>query len=97
MFDGSGFSRLWKHCRETGLTVLADVHTHPGDHPQQSETDRQNPMICELGHIAVILPRFAATWGWRFRGVGLYEYQGHYRWRRWTGSERKNRVRFSLW
>ena len=41
-----------------GLTVVADVHVHPGD-SGQSNSDRAYPMISQAGHIALILPRFA--------------------------------------
>ena len=45
-------------CAEKGLTVVADVHTHPGV-PTQSRSDRANPMISQAGHFALIVPRFA--------------------------------------
>ena len=38
-------------CRETGLSVVADVHTHGGI-PRQSDADRRHPMIAVTGHIA---------------------------------------------
>ena len=36
-FDGKYFGRLWAMCRERGLTVVADVHVHPGDSGQSNE------------------------------------------------------------
>src|SRR5208337_3840601 len=30
IFDGSGYGPLWQTCRETGMNVIADIHTHPG-------------------------------------------------------------------
>lgn len=78
-FHGNRFGRVWNRCRERRLTVVADVHVHPG-HFGQSSTDRHNPMIPEVGHLAIILPRFA-----RERvtpnGIGVYEYLGERRWR----------------
>lgn len=56
--DTSAFTRLWEICAETGLTVVADVHTHPGG-PVQSSSDRANPMISQAGHFALIVPSFA--------------------------------------
>ena len=56
--DTSAFTRLWAICAETGLTVVADVHTHPGG-PIQSRSDRANPMISQAGHFALIVPKFA--------------------------------------
>ena len=61
MWDGGGFAALWRICRERGLDVLGDVHTHAGPGPRQSEADRTNPMISEPGHMAFILPQFAGA------------------------------------
>lgn len=93
----SGFSKLWAICKQEGMQVLADVHTHGDDHPRQSESDRTNPMINQAGHIAFILPRFAGTWGWRFRNVAIYEYQGAHCWLDVQAGARRERVRFSCW
>ena len=56
--DGAAFGALWSLCRSTGLSVVADVHTHP-DRAFFSGTDRANPMIAELGHLALVLPTYA--------------------------------------
>ena len=50
---------LWDICKRRGLTVVADVHVHPGG-AGQSDSDRDHPMISRAGHIALILPDFAA-------------------------------------
>lgn len=96
-FTAVGFAALWTRCRELDLEVLADVHTHSNERPRQSETDRLNPMLPEIGHMAFILPRFAGTWGWRFRNVAVYEYKGNYKWHDWGGPRRRDRVRHCLW
>lgn len=92
-----GFKALWKRCRELGMEVLADVHTHGNAHPRQSDVDRDNPLITEAGHMALILPLFAGTLGWRFRNVAIYEYVGDYKWRDWSGPTRRQRIRFCMW
>jgi proteasome lid subunit RPN8/RPN11 len=56
--ETSAFSRLWRHCEEVGLEVVADVHTHPLG-SMQSPSDRSNPMIATAGHVALIVPTFA--------------------------------------
>lgn len=56
--ESSAFSRLWAICADRKLEVVADVHTHPLG-PRQSLSDRANPMISRVGHIALIVPRFA--------------------------------------
>ena len=53
------FARLWNLCRERKLTVLGDVHTHP-NLAHQSSSDRTNPMVARVGHVAIIVPNFAA-------------------------------------
>lgn len=76
--DGRRLGDLWVHCRKTGRTVVADVHVHPG-HFQQSDSDRANPIMAEVGHIAIILPQFAAR-TIHPGGIGVYEYLGSRRW-----------------
>lgn len=78
--DGGCMADLWRICRERGLVVVADVHTHPGG-AGQSESDRLHPIIAEPGHVALIVPNFAMEpvnlWE-----VGLYRYLGAFRWDR---------------
>jgi proteasome lid subunit RPN8/RPN11 len=77
-FDGRHFGKLWDICKSTGLVVVADVHTHPGN-SQQSDSDRAHPMITSAGHIALIVPRYAADPVTR-KEVGMYRYQGGGKW-----------------
>lgn len=77
-FDGCKLGQVWEHCRATGAKVVADVHVHPGGYGQ-SESDRHNPIIPAVGHIALILPNFAA--GRPVPGrIGMYEYAGSRQW-----------------
>jgi proteasome lid subunit RPN8/RPN11 len=96
-FAPSGYAALWSICRRQQFEVLADIHTHPGGRPQQSESDRTNPMISKTGHIAFIMPHFAKTWGWNFNEVAIGEYRGNYLWNDWSGPQRRERVRFRWW
>lgn len=77
-FDGRYFSDLWALCKARGLTVVADIHVHPGG-AGQSASDRAHPMIARAGHIAVILPRFAVPPQPR-RDIGIYRYRGGKQW-----------------
>jgi len=79
------FAKLWEVCRTTGMTVVADVHTHPFG-PGQSRSDRTNPMVALKGHIALIVPRFAKG-NPRPRDLGLYVYQGNHQWASYSGSD----------
>ena len=77
-FDGRYFSDLWAICKARNLSVVADIHVHPGG-SEQSSSDRNHPMISQAGHIALILPRFATGRQSR-RGIGMYRYLGGKRW-----------------
>lgn len=79
-FDGCGYVLLWDYCIERNLTVLADVHTHPGNMIKQSGTDIANPMISLPGHIALIIPKFARKWFLSKKEIGIYRYLGNYKW-----------------
>ncbi|MCC6229952.1 MAG: hypothetical protein IT432_12095 [Phycisphaerales bacterium] len=91
-FSSSGYSKLWKICRESKRRVVADVHTHPTDWVDQSDSDQAHPMIPEAGHLAIILPRFAQTRWWTLDGVGLHEYHGSRRWSRRSAPARAKLV-----
>jgi proteasome lid subunit RPN8/RPN11 len=78
VLHGGAFSKLWEICRQDGLSVVADIHTHEGE-AFQSTADRRNPMIARPGHIAVIVPNYARGSIWRHH-LGLYRYEGDHRW-----------------
>jgi proteasome lid subunit RPN8/RPN11 len=79
VFDASRMDAVWRRCRELGLEVIADVHTHPGGYGQ-SATDQAHPMIPQAGHLALIVPRFASELVGP-GSVGVYEYLGRGAWR----------------
>lgn len=76
--NGAGMSKLWSICRERGLQVVADVHTHPAG-SEQSESDQANPMIAVTGHISLIVPNYAIGRVPR-DDLGIYRYQGGRGW-----------------
>jgi proteasome lid subunit RPN8/RPN11 len=88
-FDGRYFDGLWEACESRGLCVVADVHTHPGS-SDQSVSDRAHPMISRAGHVAMIVPHFAAR-PVRRSEVGVYRYEGA---RRWSVVPARERRRF---
>jgi proteasome lid subunit RPN8/RPN11 len=93
-FDGRHFGKLWELCAQTGLTVIGDVHTHPG-RSGQSDSDRANPMISRAGHIALIVPRFAGP-PVRLTEVGFYLYHGGKRWTTIPVNERRTFFQLGL-
>jgi hypothetical protein len=87
-FDGKYFGKLWAMCRARGLTVVADVHVHPGD-SGQSRSDREYPMVSQAGHIALIVPHFARA-PVRREDVGVYRYLGGGEWQAVLRSQRRS-------
>ena len=79
VIDGRRLGSLWAHCRKTGREVIADIHVHPGNY-QQSPSDKANPIMAEIGHVAMILPDFARRVT-RPGGIGVFEYNGSRQWR----------------
>ncbi len=59
--------------------IVADVHVHPGGFGQ-SGSDQANPIVAEVGHIAIILPHFAQRTT-SPGGIGIYRYLGSRKWR----------------
>lgn len=86
-FDGRYFDGLWEACESRSLSVVADVHTHPGS-SDQSESDRAHPMISRAGHVALIVPDFAAR-RVRRATLGVYRYEGSKRWSVVPAGERR--------
>lgn len=95
VFDGSGYAPLWKLCREAKLTVVADIHTHPGV-PYQSSLDRDNPMIATSGHIALIVPNFAERVV-KQHEIGIYEYAGSHLWQNHSGRVASKFFYIGMW
>jgi hypothetical protein len=82
-FDGRAYGKLWDICRQMGLSVVADVHTHPGI-ARQSWIDQQNPMIAQVGHAAILVPNYARQPELTDK-LGVYEYLGDYQWKEYYG------------
>jgi hypothetical protein len=78
ILHSDAFAKLWAICRAHQMTVLADVHSHPGV-GFQSHEDRTNPMVARAGHVAIILPDYA-RWPVNQRRFGIYEYRGSHEW-----------------
>lgn len=83
-FVGSGYVRLWDYCLKNNLRVIADIHTHPFKWTDQSSIDSNNPMISQIGHLALIAPYFASRKINGLSGIGIYEYLGDYNWKKWN-------------
>jgi hypothetical protein len=83
---GFAYSKLWALCRDGGLRVVGDIHTHPGLAVGQSPVDQENPMIGRAGHLALIAPSFAQG-KIGPRNLGVHEFLGNGRWQSSFGRE----------
>lgn len=92
----TAFADLWTMCREQGLRVIADVHTHPGRFVEQSEIDRTNPMIATKGHIAIIVPHLAMK-PTRADDCGTHKYRGDHQWESAFGHGARRALYIGRW
>ena len=95
-FNGLAYSELWDICEGEQLTVVGDVHTHPGTRVQQSRIDKANPMIARAGHVALVVPHFAAR-PVSPHQVGVHLYLGVQGWTSWVGDEAVKRLQVERW
>lgn len=92
---GDAFAKLWTLCRERGLAVIADAHTHGGAAIQSYE-DRTNPMIARAGHVGIIVPNLAKP-PVKHTALGVYQYRGDHEWTNRTGRDAKRFFYIGLW
>lgn len=93
-FNGRYFGDLWDFCRKKKLSVIADIHVHPGS-SAQSASDRQYPMISRSGHLALILPYFARL-PIRKDEIGIYRYLGGKQWENIPRQHRRYFIKIEL-
>jgi proteasome lid subunit RPN8/RPN11 len=95
VLHGDSFAKLWAICRERGLTVVADAHTHPLT-ASQSNADRTNPMVARSGHVAIIVPRYARPPVLQSE-LGIYEYLGDHAWKNRGGRQAQRFLYTGFW
>jgi hypothetical protein len=72
--------------------IIADIHTHPTDWVDLSDTDAAHPIEYRPGLLALVLPFFARRKP-GLRGVGVHEYLGNGQWRRLRGVAMTRRIK----
>ena len=90
-FAGERYPDLWDICMDEGLTVVGDVHTHPGANVGQSSTDQNHAIHKEEGHVALILPKYAIG-EIPVERVGLHQFKDG-AWHSWFGNDVKRHFR----
>ena len=57
--EGDELHRINLWLREHGLTLIAQVHSHPGA-AYHSTTDDEYPIVTKTGSLSIVVPNFAA-------------------------------------
>lgn len=94
-FTSTGYRKLWKHLKGTSLQVVADIHTHPGA-AIQSEIDRANPMMPNVGHLAFILPNYAKEEPIPTEAA-LYQFLGRQQWKAYPDGKSSKKLYVGNW
>ena len=89
-FTSQEMARAWEMCYASGLQVVADIHSHPQG-PQQSLSDRANPIVSLPGHVALIAPFFAMR-NPQPVDLGVHIFEGAGRWRSMFQAEARNTI-----
>ncbi|MEB3286895.1 MAG: hypothetical protein VKJ04_05275 [Vampirovibrionales bacterium] len=94
-FTSIGYRKLWRLLKECGLQVVGDIHTHPGK-PIQSHIDRDNPMMPNVGHIALILANYAQKHPMP-SDAALYIFKGSQLWESYKPGQSKQKFYVGFW
>lgn len=81
-----GVDMLLACARDRKMSLVADIHTHPGRRVDLSEIDQAHPIEFRVGLLALVLPHFATTEP-DITTIGLHEYAGDGRWHTMRGTE----------
>jgi proteasome lid subunit RPN8/RPN11 len=82
---------LYAHLYARGLTLLAQVHSHPAD-AYHSSVDERSPHSPEPGFLSVVVPNFGSCSFDEFSEWAVFE-QIHYEaWREWSREEKQTRL-----
>ena|SRR3569832_1027608 len=82
---------LLELARAKGLSIVADIHTHPSDWVDLSDVDREHPIEYRVGLVAIVLPSFALGEPDLAR-TGVHQYLGNGDWERLDGSQSNPRL-----
>ncbi len=77
---------LYAHCHARGLTLLAQVHSHPV-RAFHSSVDEQSPHSAEVGFLSVVVPNFGDADYERFTRWCVFEQLAYETWREWSNDE----------
>lgn len=87
----SAIDKLFFTLREKGLSIIADLHTHPRDWVGLSWIDMEHPLEYRIGFLMIVLPYYASI-DVQLEDIGVHEYQGDGRWRELHIEEIRRRI-----
>jgi hypothetical protein len=82
---------LYAHCHTRGLTLLAQVHSHPRD-AFHSGTDERSPHSAERGFLSIVIPHFGACPFDSFDSWAVFQQDTYEVWREWDAGEKAHRL-----
>jgi hypothetical protein len=82
---------LYQNCSERGLTLLAQMHSHPGS-AFHSSIDERSPHSPVIGFVSIVVPNFAIQLPTDVSGWAVYEQTEYERWRKWKPTENEARI-----
>jgi len=83
---------LYAHCHARGLTLLAQVHSHPRA-AFHSAVDERLPHSAEPGFLSMVVPNFGHATYTDFSAWGTFEQVYYEKWRQWDRAEKCRRLR----
>jgi len=83
--------KLFSTLREKGLSIIADIHTHPENWVGLSWIDMEHPLEYRVGFLMIVLPYYAST-EIQLKDIGVHEYQGNGKWRELHVAEIRRRI-----
>jgi hypothetical protein len=82
---------LYAHCHARGLTLLAQVHSHPAD-AFHSAIDERLPHSAERGFLSLVVPNLGACSFVEFDSWCVFEQVRYEIWREWPADEKRRRL-----
>ena len=80
IIEFKGSALLYEYLAKNNLLIFADIHTHPTSNTQQSQSDKEHPIVRIKGHIAIIAPSFAQKRFLMPSDCSMYKYLGEFKW-----------------
>ena len=88
----NAINQLFEMLRDKKLSIIADLHTHPGTWVGLSEVDMSHPLEYRIGIIMAVIPYYAAV-PIEIENIGVHEYCGNGRWRQLLPQEVKKKIK----